>query len=88
MIFSTGAGYVYLGRSLDLPILPFFLELVMCISLRNVSDVRVVKSKSLTHYNAVHFELIFSDFTKTTFLDIFPKSMILKWILNKYNVNI
>ena len=68
MIFSAGAGYVDLGPSLDLPVLPLFLELVMCISLRKVSDVSVVKCKSLTHYNAVHLELIFSGFRKATFL--------------------
>jgi hypothetical protein len=78
MIFSTGAGYVYLWRSLDLPVLTLFLELDMSTSLRNVSDVSVVKCKSLIHYNAVHFELIFSDFTKTNFLDIFSKEYDIK----------
>jgi len=41
-------------------------------------DVSVAKSKSLTHYNAVYFELLFSGFTKTTFLDISSKEYDIK----------
>jgi len=56
---------------------------------RDSMDVNLEKSKLLTHHNTVNFELLFSGFKKTTFLGFFsPKSVILKWILNNYNVNI